>query len=137
MPRFNYVALDSRGQEASGVIEADSQSEAVGHLRQAGFFPKAIAEEGKGGKMAKAVKAATRQAASPKKPSDNYPSVSRAKDGQGENPDDFHSANCDTDRRGSPPSAWIDCAGQAGARSGAEESDRQSWLKEFKGGHIF
>ena len=69
MPRFNYVALDSRGQEASGVIEANSQSEAVGHLRQAGIFPKAIAEEGKGGKMAKAVKAATRQAASPKKPS--------------------------------------------------------------------
>ncbi len=69
MPRYNYVALDSRGQEASGVIEADSQNDAVGQLRQAGYFPKAIAEEGKGGKMAKAVKAAaTRQPASAKKP---------------------------------------------------------------------
>ncbi len=83
MPRFNYVAFDSRGQESSGVIEADSQSEAVGHLRQA-IFPKAIAEEGKGG-MAKAVKAATRQAASPKKLL-TVPSVSRAKDGQRRKP---------------------------------------------------
>jgi type IV pilus assembly protein PilC len=66
MPRYNYVALDGRGQEASGVIEADSQNEAVGHLRQAGYFPKAIAEEGKGGKMAKALKAATRRPSSEK-----------------------------------------------------------------------
>jgi type IV pilus assembly protein PilC len=61
MPRYTYVALDARGQEASGVIEAESQNEAVGQLRQAGYFPKAIAEEGKGGKAAKALKAATRQ----------------------------------------------------------------------------
>ena len=67
MPRYNYVALDGRGQEASGVIEAESQNEAVGQLRQAGYFPKAIAEEGKGGKMAKAVKAATKRPASEKK----------------------------------------------------------------------
>lgn len=61
MPRYTYVALDARGQEASGVIEAESQNDAVGQLRQAGYFPKAIAEEGKGGKAAKALKAATRQ----------------------------------------------------------------------------
>jgi type IV pilus assembly protein PilC len=66
MPRYTYVALDARGQEASGVIEADSQNDAVGQLRQAGYFPKAIAEEGKGGK-AKAVRAAAKQTASPKK----------------------------------------------------------------------
>ena len=67
MPRYNYIALDSHGQEASGVIEADSQNDAVGQLRQAGYFPKAIAEEGKGGKMGKAVKAAAKQPASAKK----------------------------------------------------------------------
>ncbi len=58
MPRYSYVALDSRGQEASGVIEADSQNAAVGQLRQAGYFPKSIGEEGKGGKASKAPKAA-------------------------------------------------------------------------------
>jgi type IV pilus assembly protein PilC len=67
MPRYTYVALDARGQEASGVIEAESQNDAVGQLRQAGYFPKAIAEEGKGGKAAKALKAATRQVPAAKK----------------------------------------------------------------------
>ncbi len=56
MPRYTYVALDAKGQEASGVIEADSQNDAVGQLRQAGYYPKAIAEEGKGGKSAKAAR---------------------------------------------------------------------------------
>ncbi len=57
MPRYTYVALDARGQEASGVIEANTQSDAVGQLRQAGYFPKTITEEGKG-KAAKVQKAA-------------------------------------------------------------------------------
>ena len=50
------------------MIEAESQNDAVGQLRQAGYFPKAIAEEGKGGKAAKALKAATRQPPVAKKP---------------------------------------------------------------------
>lgn len=57
MPRYTYVALDARGQEATGVIEANTQNDAVGQLRQAGYFPKSIAEEGKG-KAAKVQKAA-------------------------------------------------------------------------------
>jgi len=59
MPRYQYVALDARGQEATGTIEADSQNAAVGQLRQQGFFPKQIAEEGK---AIKAKKAAQKQA---------------------------------------------------------------------------
>lgn len=51
MPRYTYVALDARGQETSGVVEADSQNAAVGQLRQSGFFPKSISEEGKGPKV--------------------------------------------------------------------------------------
>jgi type IV pilus assembly protein PilC len=50
MPRFTYVTLDARGQESTGILEADSQNEAVAQLRQAGFFPKSIALEGKGSK---------------------------------------------------------------------------------------
>jgi type IV pilus assembly protein PilC len=65
MPKFNYVALDSRGQEATGVIEAATQSDAVGQLRQSGYFPKTIVEEGKG-KLPKAPKAPATRSAAPK-----------------------------------------------------------------------
>jgi type IV pilus assembly protein PilC len=50
MPRYNYVALDARGQETSGVLDAESQNDAVAQIRQAGYFPKSIVEEGKGAK---------------------------------------------------------------------------------------
>lgn len=70
MPKFNYVALDQRGQESVGVIEAGNTNEAVGQLRQAGYFPTSVIEEGKGvaaakssRKVAKAVKAASAPAA--------------------------------------------------------------------------
>src|SRR5213593_998879 len=49
MPRFTYVALDSRGQESTGLVEAASTNEAIGQLRQAGHFPTNVYEEGKGG----------------------------------------------------------------------------------------
>src|SRR5205085_4076484 len=49
MPRFTYLALDSRGQESTGLVEAASTNEAIGQLRQAGFFPTNVYEEGKGG----------------------------------------------------------------------------------------
>src|SRR5437667_4748251 len=45
MPRFNYVALDARGQEASGLLEAVSSSAAISQLRHAGFFPTSVIEE--------------------------------------------------------------------------------------------
>jgi Type II secretory pathway, component PulF len=57
MPNFTYVALDARGQQVTGVIEAASQNEAVGQLRQAGYFPKSVDVESKASK-AKAAKAA-------------------------------------------------------------------------------
>jgi type IV pilus assembly protein PilC len=49
MPRFNYVALDARGQESTGLVEAGSTNEAIGQLRQAGYFPTNVYEEGRGG----------------------------------------------------------------------------------------
>src|SRR5882724_3924537 len=64
MPRFTYVALDLRGQESTGLVEAASTNEAIGQLRQAGFFPTSVYEEGKGGgrdgKAAKRAAKATR-----------------------------------------------------------------------------
>ena len=49
MPRYTYVALDSRGQESTGLVDASSTNEAIGQLRQAGYFPTNVYEEGKGG----------------------------------------------------------------------------------------
>jgi len=34
MPKFNYVALDARGQESVGTIEASTSNDAVGQLRK-------------------------------------------------------------------------------------------------------
>jgi type IV pilus assembly protein PilC len=45
MPRYNYIALDARGQESTGLVNASSANEAVGQLRQAGYFPTNISEE--------------------------------------------------------------------------------------------
>ena len=73
MPKFNYVALDNRGQESTGVLEAPSSNDVISHLRQSGYFPTSVTEEGKGsvakvarkGKAPKAV--ATKSAAPAKK----------------------------------------------------------------------
>jgi len=64
MPNFTYVALDARGQQVTGVIEATSQNEAVGALRQAGYFPKSVDVESKASK-ARASKAVATKSASP------------------------------------------------------------------------
>jgi type IV pilus assembly protein PilC len=45
VPRFNYIALDARGQEASGLVEAPSTNAAISQLRQAGYFPTSVIEE--------------------------------------------------------------------------------------------
>src|SRR5436190_4625511 len=45
MPRFNYVALDARGQEATGLVEATSTNAAITQLRQSGYFPTSVIEE--------------------------------------------------------------------------------------------
>jgi type IV pilus assembly protein PilC len=49
MPRYNYVALDVRGQESTGLLEAASSNDAIGQLRQAGYFPTSVYEETKSG----------------------------------------------------------------------------------------
>ena len=60
MPRFNYVALDARGQESTGRVDAPTANDAIGQLRQAGFFPTSVYEEGKGGPDGKTKRSATK-----------------------------------------------------------------------------
>ena len=44
MPKFSYVAMDSRGKETKGTLEVGSQNEAVGRLKEMGFFPTKVVE---------------------------------------------------------------------------------------------
>ena len=60
MPKFNYIALDARGAESTGVIEAATSNEAIGQLRQSGYFPTSVVEEGKGGTRKSVSKKGTR-----------------------------------------------------------------------------
>ena len=44
MPKFNYVAMDSRGKESKGTLEVASQNEAIGRVKEMGLFPTKIVE---------------------------------------------------------------------------------------------
>ncbi len=48
MPKFNYVAMDSRGKETKGSLEVASQNEAIGRLKEMGYFPTKVVEAEKG-----------------------------------------------------------------------------------------
>jgi type IV pilus assembly protein PilC len=56
MARYTYIALDSRGQESTGLVDANSPNDAIAQLRQSGFFPTSVSEEGKGDPAAKTKK---------------------------------------------------------------------------------
>jgi type IV pilus assembly protein PilC len=45
MPKFNYVAMDSRGKETKGTLEVGSQNEAIGRIKEMGFFPTKVVED--------------------------------------------------------------------------------------------
>src|SRR6266853_3255171 len=67
MPRFTYIALDSRGQESTGLVEALSTNDAIGQLRQAGYFPTNVYEEGQGGVAQKKAQRTAKAAAPARK----------------------------------------------------------------------
>ncbi len=47
MPNYEYIALDAKGEESSGLIPANSEAEAIQMLRAHGLYPTQIHEEGK------------------------------------------------------------------------------------------
>jgi len=49
MPEFEYIALDAKGEESIGAIEADTDADAISQLRKSGFYPTKVVEKGKGG----------------------------------------------------------------------------------------
>ncbi|HEY0455345.1 MAG TPA: type II secretion system F family protein [Verrucomicrobiae bacterium] len=44
MPKFSYVAMDSRGKETKGTLEVTSQNEAIGRVKEMGLFPTKVVE---------------------------------------------------------------------------------------------
>jgi len=64
MPKYNYVALDQKGNETKGTLEVGSQNEAIGRVKDMGLFPTKITESEQEGKAAKKDKA--KAAAKPK-----------------------------------------------------------------------
>jgi len=55
MPKFTYVAMDSRGKETKGTLEVANQNEAIGRIKEMGFFPTKVVED-KGSLIAGAAK---------------------------------------------------------------------------------
>ena len=70
MANFHYIALDPKGQETTGVVQAASDADATAQLRGSGLYPTKVIEEGKGdlralkkrGKAAKKTKVAKKKA---------------------------------------------------------------------------
>lgn len=52
MPKFNFIALDARGRESQGEIEADNQTMALARIRERGLFPTSVTEASKARKTA-------------------------------------------------------------------------------------
>jgi len=44
MPKYNYVAMDSRGKETKGTLEVASQNEAIARVKDMNLFPTKIVE---------------------------------------------------------------------------------------------
>lgn len=44
MPKFTYVAMDSRGKETKGTLEVANQNEAITRIKEMGFFPTKVVE---------------------------------------------------------------------------------------------
>lgn len=65
MPRFEYIALDAKGVESRGVVDASNQNDVVSQLRSSGYFPTSVVPEGQGPKPAKGAKAKTARAITP------------------------------------------------------------------------
>jgi len=42
MAKFSYTAVDARGKQATGLVEAADQSDAIAQIRQLGFYPQRL-----------------------------------------------------------------------------------------------
>jgi type IV pilus assembly protein PilC len=59
MPKFNYVAMDTKGKEITGVLESDNTTTAIGRIREMGYFPTNVTEVGREKKSTKSAPSAS------------------------------------------------------------------------------
>jgi len=67
MANFEYVALDAKGQETTGSIQAKDEGDAITQLRKSGLYPTQVAPAGKGGVSGKSKSRAKKGQKSKKK----------------------------------------------------------------------
>ena len=60
MANFQYLALDAKGEQTTGSVQASSESDAIAQLRSQGLYPTQVVEEGKGTLTAGKTKAKAR-----------------------------------------------------------------------------
>ena len=60
MANFQYIALDAKGEQTTGTVQAGSEAEAVSQLRSQGLYPTGVVQEGKGKLGAAGKKAAAK-----------------------------------------------------------------------------
>ena len=60
MANFLYLALDAKGEQTTGSVQASSESDAIQQLRAQGLYPTQVVEEGKGVLTAGKVKSGAR-----------------------------------------------------------------------------
>ena len=46
MANFQYIALDSKGEQTTGVVQANSDAEAAQQLRGQGLYPTQVVRRG-------------------------------------------------------------------------------------------
>ena len=44
MPKYSYTAVDARGKQANGFVDANDQNDAITQIRQLGFYPQRLDE---------------------------------------------------------------------------------------------
>ncbi len=54
MPKFKYVAVDAKGAESSGIVDADNQARVIDMIKEQGWFPTSVTELSEGGAPAPA-----------------------------------------------------------------------------------
>ncbi|HVR35573.1 MAG TPA: type II secretion system F family protein [Methylomirabilota bacterium] len=67
MPKYSYVAMDSRGKETKGTLDGANQNEAISRIKEMGYFPTKVVEVDKTKLDAKGKKGGARKKAAGKK----------------------------------------------------------------------
>ena len=60
MANFQYIALDAKGEQTTGTVQAGSETDAVAQLRAQGLYPTQVIQEGKGNLSVAGKKAAAK-----------------------------------------------------------------------------